>query len=623
MKIAVVGGNLLGCASALNLALMLEHDIRRRMRDANESISVTLYEKAGSLGGNAFRSIPVALSNTAANSLDSLSLSTVSAEVGSARIVNLTKGAFLKELVDIANGCNKAVHILGRTLRFPGEESIHRGKLGAAKANFSWRTSAGGSAVRSFAIWDQTNETYKLRHCGIAVLDTISRFVDGWGIRIALFAVAMHLLIRSFQIPSIFERVMAFSLPCFLFVTFAFGPANVLKHFNKNIAFWMSTVALIRPYGMTVPLSRGSCLGFSKHVEVINTRNLATCCLSVEQLLVSAKLDQYVLASAEDFFKKFRFEPNFVDQYLNPILARAYPDVTPSSLNALAAHLALLDSDFCNNDASATYATMEPCNAALCNAILDAARENIGVDVYLSTTVKSIEALDATSLFRVVSERDGTETSDDFDGIILCVQSASKHRAIHISLPRGIDVNELMKAESLEQTCSETDEYLASGCYIAVVAGRLIPSYFGFSREQDVPDYIQIQNCEHLSQIEIISRSARAMDGISVFVVYCSSDFQESPEFTKVFHDGSQIRLFERRPACDHIARPIPVDKPIDDVLPYYILGKRFIYAAATDRIARHPELDALSARNAASLFSSLVDWSDPVQEQSESEDEL
>lgn len=626
MKIGIVGGNLLGCAAALNLALVVEHDVRLRLRDSSEPLSITIFEKEDSFGGNKFRSIGVSETDdgsSARHFTDDPSVTQV--EVGSSRLINLMNGTFMQELVDYANGTYKALVVYGRAFRIPGEESLYRGKVGAAKPLFLWRYPSSGSAVKSFAVWDNEKQIYKLRHCGSAAMDSLSRFVSGSGIRVALFALVIHFAIESLAVSDMYNRMTSFALPMLLLVLVIMGPSNAVKRFNRNLAFWYSTFSLVRTYGMTVPIWRGSCVGFLKHLEVINNRSLCTCCLSVEQLLNNMQLDKYVLASAGDFFRKFRFDPEFATRFLDPMLAREYCDSSQERLNALASHLALLDSDFGNHEATDALAKIEPCNASLCSALLDAARANAQVEELLSTTVVAIEVIDQSGRIRVTSKDDtGERPAEDFDGVILCVQSASKDRPIRISLSTGVDVDSLMRTQSFETLQRSSGDVSGPGTHIAVVRGRLNPRFFGFTRAQDVPEHIEIHKNDHVSRLEKVSPSIGGSTGMDiVYSLLCSSDFRESLTFAALFEPGAAVLHFERRPADDRLLRPVPVDTSIDDIMPYYVIAKRFIYAAATDHIARHPELDAISARNAASLFSGVVDWNDQTEDADDSEEEL
>jgi hypothetical protein len=608
MKIAVVGGNLLGCAVVLNLALVAEREDECHPDDSPSHItSVVLFEQAPTLGGNAFRSLPTEAAATVA--------------IGSARVLNLAKGTFLRGLVDTVNGQRNAVRVgfLHRTFRIPGTGGVPRGTYNAAPLNHPWRDDRSGS-VRSFGAWDWDFDAYTVRHSGFVFLEVLARLLSGDALRFPFLAGAVYAFLAAMQIESKLARAASLFSPLVLIAVTAIGPGNVLRKFNNSIAFWCSTLSLLYTHGMTVGVSRGATMGFIKHLETVRETNLATCALSVGQLVKRTHLDRYVRASASDFFEKFKYDPLYVSRYLTPVIDAAYPGVGAANVNAFAGHLALLQEDYANSDATDHYTTVAPTNATLCAALVDAAAVNLPVETRLEFRVTAIVFDERLQKYRITSTAyplsSAPKTREEiYDGVVLC---AHVNTDVIIGLANNVDAGELLRGEYGEAGNPEVNKSPSS--HLAIVHGTIIPSFFGFSRDVDVPDIVRATNCPSFAQIERIPPNGRLggisrvnglRAGVGLYSVICSDSFQTGSLFSEMFDSRAEILHYGPRPPLWETVAPLSPSACIDDNVSMLLLGKRFVNAAATDRLARHPEMDAISAMNAASLFSHLVDWTD------------
>jgi hypothetical protein len=610
MKIAIVGGNLLGCATALGLALVAEHDDAKHTEKSKTRLqSAVLFEQSAKLGGSAFRAVHID--------------GAAPVEIGSARLLNAAKGTFLQDLIDVANGHRNAFRLpfLDRAIRIPGTPGISRGQSGAVPLVHPWCDDPAVS-VRSFGAWDRNIDEYTVRHGGFPVLDFLTHLVRGDALRIPFLAAAIYAFMCAMQIPSKITRGLTLLSPLTLLTIAGMGPANAVRRVNKALAFWASTIALLFKHGMTVGVSRGATVGFVKHLEAIRDGNLATCALSVGQLLRRTQLDRYVFASAEDFFARFKYDPLYAERYLTPVVDAAYPGIGTKNVNALAAHFALLQGDYANSDATDLYATAVPSNSSLCPALIKAATANLPVETRLETRVTAIAFDNNLQKYRVTSTSSAasrstsslqTSTKEEiYDGVVLCAHATQD---LTICLANGVDSRELLKGAS--SGFGDVPVIKSPGSYLAIVRGRVNPVFFGYARDVNVPDIVQATCCLGFARFERIRTDGKISiltgkrAGLGLYAVDCSDKFQSHGLLMEMFEAGSELLHFAPRPPLREIVSPLKVCTDIDDAVPFLLLGKRFVYAAATDLMSRHPEMDAISANNAASLFSNSIDWTD------------
>lgn len=609
MKIAIIGGNLLGTATALNLSLAAEADSRRPASAASCAApsAVVVYEQRDSLGGNAFRSVPIPAPSGEDKRV----------EVGHARCLAPTEGSFLFDLCQTANGARGAFRILGRNFRVPGDTALRRGAFGAAQL-VNPVTSA--KFLPSFCVWQWDGEVpgdYVLRHGGYRMVDLFSNVISGPGLRAPFLAGAFVLGREAMKIRHPLTRGVKLLSPLILIAIAVLGPAVLARRLHANLAFWMTTATLLAAHGLTMGIARGAVLGFQKHLSTVCEKNAGTCALSVGILMQRTKLDRYVQASADDIWNKFKYDMVYAKRYLEPLVSRDYAMRSGAEINSLAANFSLLSGDWTNMDATAAYATVAPENAALCSALLQAASAKLSVNTKLETRVKGV-SWDSTTRKYLVKAADGTV--DAFDGVVMCA-NVDMGGDMEIELPNGVDVRELLGSEGPEE---EELNPPSAASHTAIVKGLLEPKFFGFGRELDVPDRVQANDCPYFAYFERVAAPDKEDGDRGVYLVDCSAKF-DGPGglMQKMFSGTPEILHFEPRPPIRHSASPLSPGEPIDNSAPFLVFGNRFIYAAATDRLCRHPELDAIAAMNAASLFSSTVDWeqgSGDVEEEGESD---
>lgn len=609
MKIAVIGGNLLGCATTLDLALVQEHDKRKFPDSTEDPFSVTLFEQTPRLGGNSFKSIPID---------DSLRV-----EVGTHRTLSPYPNTFLSDLIATATDTKSTISVFNRRIPIPGYTQARRGSPSAIPKSYPWRTGSNRRAIRTFAAWDWHDNTYHLRHRGLPLLDFLHKIFDNHIWR-SLALVALLWKMRQLNSTNgIVPRAIALAQVVQLLFVFVLSPRVIISYWQRQYAFWATTLPLLYTHGITPAIARGSSIGFIKHLGDMNSKNAATCSVSLDAFVKRTGLDTYIRGSGEDFVRKFQYNRNFVDRYLAPIVGWQYAGANLNEVSSLAVHFALLDGDFCNLDVTKQFCTIQPENAAICPSFIEAARKTMPVEVNLATKVTAIVLVEASTQYRVSY---GNGQSDLFDGIVMCASPMGSDITIETSL--GSCVSELFgyerNAAAAEEYTMQEAEYIAStegndtpenmadpqSCsHFAVVVGCANPNFFRLCKETDIPDLVQITRAPGVSRFERIRGVLPHKPG--VYTILCGSDLQSSGLIKEMFHDGAEIRYFQPTLKSKYKHCPVPEKKSMDQCVPYMVLGNRFVYAAATDSLADHPEIDAISAVNASSLFSKVVEWSD------------
>lgn len=607
-NIAVIGANLLGCATTLDLALIEEHD-RRVFADSADTFSVTVFERKNRLGGNGFKSVQID--------------NDLCVEVGSYRTLPLLSGTFLTDLVNVANDGLGTLSVGVCRIPIPGSSYARRGKSGAAKVVQPWAHGTYGRVVRSFAAWDWNRDAYHMIHEGWPLLDLVCRVLDN-AIWRSLALAAMLWSIRKLDTTSgLVQRSFMLAQVVFFFLVLVFSPKNIVATWQRNYTFWGTTIPSLWKYGITAAISRGSTIGFIKHLGDMNKKNVATCSISISSLIAKTGLEPYLKGSGDDYVRLFKYNREFVRQYISPVVGWHYAGAKLSDVSSLASHFAMLDADFSDSDVSKRLSTIAPDNATLCTALLDAAKTSLSVDVRLETPVHRIVFDESTKKY-TVSHGDGG--SDLFDGIVLC--ASPKDGELDIDTPVGTHLSDLLgygrDALAAQGNVVQEAEYMASqgmvgerdgeapvapsSCsHFAVVLGKAKPEFFRLTTEKRIPDLVQLTFAPGVSRFERV-REVTA-DRAGVYTVLCGPQFESGGLLGEMFEEGAELKYFEEMPRSMYSHRPVPADKGVDECFPYIVLGNMFIYSAATDNLVKHPEMDAISAVNAASLFSKAVQW--------------
>lgn len=616
-KIAVIGGNLLGCATTLDLALIEEYD-RRVFTDSADSFSVTLFERESRLGGHGLKSLH----------LDNDTI----VEVGSYTTLPVPPGTYLSDLISTVNDGLGTIALGTRRIAIPGATSKRRGKVDSAHMSSAWEWGSYGRVVRSFAVWDWQADAYHLIHEGWTLLDLLHRVMKNEIWRSLVLGAFIWSVNQMMAARGRLNRAIMLAQCVVLGAVLLFGPGRVVASWQRNYTFWGSTLPMMWNYGITSAISRGSTLGFVKHLTEMNTKNASTCAVSVGRLMDRTGLEPYLRGSGDDYVRKFKYDRDFTSRFMAPIIACVYQGAKLSEVSSLASHFALIDADYSNSDTAQRLCTVKGGNESLCKALLETAKDTMSVECKLGTAVKMIVHRENGGY--LVRYGDGQEES--FDGVVLC--ASPQEDEMVIETPLGSSLRELLgydrDLEAAEVHKEQEAEYMASengagmgdeeapvdegSCsHLAIVLGSAKPEFFRMVKESRIPDLVQINHAPGVARFERIREVDEEDTG--VYRVICGEKFREDL-LGEMFEEGAQIQHFDKVKKSVYGHRPIPLNKAIDECFPFIVLGNRFVYAAATDKLAKHPEMDAISAVNAASLFSSAVKWSEGEKDDGEEE---
>lgn len=582
MRVAVIGGNLLGCATVANLALVSELDAAA---GRESDYDVTLFASESSLGAPDFRSVEV----------DGLRV-----ETGRCLTLPLPPNTFLSDLVALARGTAGHFTILGRHLKIPGDNRVARGNPRSCSVAHPWGSGTGNQVVRSSALLDGEADRYVSRHAGFRALDVLHKVLRHPIWRALAWAALAWAAGRVRGAEGPLARGRALAAAVFIFGLALLSPAGVAALVQRFCAFWSGALALVLAHGLPAAIWRGSMEGFFKGLKEANARNRATVAPSIGTLLGRTGLAELAASSISNYITRFQYEPPFVTALLAPGVADAYPSQPREGVNALAMFFALTGEDTSNSDIVARREALSPDNAALCPALVEAARVTTPVDVRLETKVASIKLAAGDGTRYIVSPVGGRP--EEFDAVILCESPDPSSFAVHTA--HGGDVAAVLKY------ADPTPAAYGPATHLVVVRGVARASFFQFASEADVPDRVQASGAR-FAVFERLRAPARDADG--VYRVICGDGLESSGLLAEMFEAGAEVVFCERRAETPYQIGPLGgPGKDVDDEAPPVVLGTRFLYAAAGRRVAVHPEMDAMCARNAASLLARLVNWEAP-----------
>lgn len=580
MKIAVIGGNLLACSTVLNLSLVQEHD--ERVFQSATKFQITLFESLPRLGGNSLRSISIPEHD-------------IAVQVGRYRTLPLLEGSYLRELVDIANDHRGTYAFFGRRFAIPGSTTLRRGRVNAVNVVKPWQSGSYGRVVRSFAAWDWADDRYHLTHSGWTLLDILHRIFDNALWRWLFLALLAHSVRGLLATHGKLARAIALLQSFIILLIALYTPKRLIASWQTHYSFWASTLPMLFRHGITPAIARGGTVAFSSLLAESGRKNTATCAVGVEDLLRRMALQPYVASTADDYVRKFKYDEDFVRRFIEPVVAVQYGGKGLSQVSAMEYHLAMLDADFGNADAAQRLARVVPDNAALCDALVEAAGDGMQVETRLECAVTRIEYDEETEKYAVSTEKD--ETPQLYDGVVLC---ASPERG-NIIFDCAPGIMEMLRSDPPDQekdtVAAQESPYepviKAEACsHLGVITGTARATFFRKRSEKEIPDLITLSHAP-LSQFERLHDGG---NGGGVYRVICGADFVGSGLLDEMFEGGAQVRYMQKRECA--VERELPV-----------VWGKKFVYGRAGRGLGRHAEVDAVLAGNCASLFSEIVGW--------------
>ena len=550
----MIGGNLLGCASAHYIRRVL--DTQREKNDPDDEIII--FEKEAALGGRKFSTL----------SFDGLEVVTGTA----AGIDTESCPLFSSALTDANIVPVKALQSSWAFFDWDGDRTVLAStpsRCLASAANklpfqIVFHALCALLTAKYVALWRAglTPRTLLTDHD-----DVYATFVGG----------GFVLLI-----------ICGFGLIPFRWLSKLWNTALQTIFVNLNAKF---------NYGSSYYMAGTVANQFSEHLCAVEENDSCEGGITVGHILSRCGMAKYAKVGAAELFEKYYVQEQFREDFIAPELTYTYAEsrYRPSHVaNALATMLDMssrLKIPTSLRSRARKLSTNQV--KTVCPKLASAARASLQV----CAEVVGIELDDSKYDLRIRNPQ-GEYTRSGFDAVII----ATTLDAEKFSLDGVVDDVSFEIAQKSIEKESILYDGVASGNllrrnntarYMSIIRGELDPSYFRKSRASSLAIETIVLNALDCAQIVRLSDniwrvlSSQRLDSTSELVI-------------KLFKSTEKIVSWER-------AQRRYVASPMRDIngadVPAFILGKRLIYAAAIDRVANHVEIDCIGARNAASLF--------------------
>ena len=553
MKVAIIGGNLLGCATAVytrkaHEANAAESDDRSENPDANSEI--TIFERLPSLGGNKFRTLTISTPTAA----------------GTASDADLSVAPAFAQLLKDAN-LSPAMY-----------------------------------PAREWAVFDWNADSYTLAGVRSRVLDAVAAsslvyFLQLFALLSTIFfgQLFFKLGIRALLKTGRYgESYLNYFYILWVSHTLLLGlglvPIRSLFRLYSHMFFKLSPrISCGISYGgHSLSILAMHCNQTKAHFETILSRDAASSCVTTGHLLSACGLAKFAKASLTEFLSSYNVDKRLMDDLVLPFVAATYSDtgIKLTDVNALAGLLALLSRSQVPGviHSGARYLGADE-SATLCDRLADAA----GAITKKGVTVTKV--LSKGSRWELTGIAGGKETElGVFDAVVLAA----------VVDPRNFTtdaVDDLASNLSLPNTGKNLVNAAKS---VNLVKGNLRSQYLRQDHTNTVASSTTVVNSVNCSQI------VRVGDD-EWLVTACDTLATGSATADVLFESVEKIVSFEQAPryGCS-----TPITHEHGDDVPTFVLGTRFLNAACTDRIANDINLDVLSAKNTASFFRNVVaDW--------------
>lgn len=579
MRVAIVGANLLGCASAFYVRKALranqqdaepktqppEHQPDHTSTDekqANQvsSDEIVIFEQLPRAGGHKFVSLSVAGQSTPA---------------GTAATFDVLSSPPLTALL-----ADAAIPI-PNTHPFP------------SWAVLDWRADEyriSRNRHRLFLALANSNIVCILLHL-LALFSTISFFfrINAYGLD--AFITGSTAYDRHMDYP----RIMSF------FATLWIGAGIIPPRYMLRFHAWLHFVAMVRiisiiSYGSpSLSILAQLAANLRADLQTIVTHDSVSSAITLGHLLSVCGMAKHAKVSASEFFGRHGITPRLLTDALGPALSAASGDtrVQPDiSANALAAQFALSSYSHLPASLGSTPTRFDAEQTTLlCPALAKAADARLQLETYVSSVMRASEKGKY-----VLSSTDGM-TLGTFDAVLLAAvvdptkfetDSCDEDLRTVLVLPQGEpDLNR-----------QQTNAAAAT----SLVMGRLRAGFFRAGSAAGVADETAVVGSGHVSAV------ARVGNGDEMWRVSGDVGVQNGSNVGKA--------VFEEIQKVQSIVRPtrpyelVPLREVNGRMAPTLILGTRFLNLAAVDRIANDVSLDVLAARNAGSFFrNGVVSW--------------
>lgn len=562
MKVAIVGGNFLGCATAHYLRRTLD-DARTPAADddAAPNDEIVIFDKSPALGGHKF----------------------VTEKLGGVDVLTGTAADIETSASPLFSGLLADAGIEPALLSKPPD----------------------------WAVFDWDKDQYRLSCVPLPFVSVLMSsplfrlLIHVFCVASTAFFVQMHRRGELFDMFRYSDDVWATLLMVWmLFIAFCgFGivPVRLLVGMYNRM-FMSSFVGLSArfAYGSAPDMAHEIAKQMSEHLQVVHENNSCSSGITVGHLLSRCGLAKYARVAASEQLESFHINESFRDDIIAPALAAAYSEsrFRPSHVsNSLATMLEMMTR-------APFPAVVRPRarrlsvnqTKTLCPKLASAARARLQVCTDVVGILRDESAPHKYSLR--VRTKQGENIMNGFDAIVLAATvDASTFNTddvipeLHTELAQTDDVNTRapLDAEALSSSVRRRN---TARC-MAIVVGNLKASYFRRRSPAAVATHSFVLNSIDCAEVTRV--------GPRVYRVLCADKLDKDSELVQnLFESVERINSWERAPAR-YFATPMRSINGRD--VPAIVLTTRIINAAATDRVGNHVEIDCLSARNTASLF--------------------
>lgn len=559
MKVAIVGANLLGSATALYTRRNLDAN---HADDQNHSVEdeIVVFEKRSHAGGNKF----VVIDNGQAQ-----------VTAGSASDVDVNSAPALLQLM-------KDAHI-----------SLPETRPSPEWALFDWEADSYKlSQMHSRIIAHVCNSTRLLLTLQVFLLSSswyLYRKMDARGLD--AFVTTDSYGERYLNYPVI----LWFSIITMLL--YGIVPIKYVLHLYNHLFFIFSVriIGGINYGGHSISMVEMLVKQMKQHITVVIEQDSASSCVTLSHLLSACGMAKYAKKSIAEHVNIYNIHQSLLDHTVSPSLAHIYANSqvkANSDTNSLAALLCMLSS--CPIPtylrSRATYLDARE-TRQLCPSIIQAANAKLRLGI----EVTSLD-VHAIKQWRLHGISDGKRIDlGVFDAVVIA--AAIDPRTFSTDVTNNLDIS-LCLTPRTNGHCSSSGVNVAK--FTSLIKGNIRALYVARASPDALATRTTILNSVNCSKIIRVQNDN-----------WCISS-SEAPTkdpnvVSSTFEHMEDVVILERAPRA-YGCTPLREAGGRDE--PELILGRRLLYAACIDRVANDVNLDILSARNASSLFrNGVADW--------------
>ncbi|PXF48908.1 hypothetical protein BWQ96_01250 [Gracilariopsis chorda] len=447
MRVAIIGGNLLGCATAFYT------------RKANPHAHIHIFERRSRLGGNKLA--------TRAHAL-----------LGSACTTDVSSAPLFLHLLSQAR-----IKLTCSPVR--AQWALFDLKLD------SYKLSSMPSLLLRYCIHSRVIPIL----LQLASLSATAFFVNAFSRGTNPFL----RYARSTPTPTVLHfPTLALFAAC---ATFAFGlvPSPLmLRLFNfLFFVFWVRLIAAITYGAESIAVLSSVINHMHNHLSAIVKHDAASSCVTLGHLLSACGLGKYVKQSSTAFFSKYRLHPELLPDTIHPALVHTYADSTaPRDASALAVLLAMLAKSPLPASQRSTPTILSSTDAdSICPALATASSAHLTMNTYVTDVRKSS---DRWHLF-TQSNHSEKLSLGEYDAVILAAVVDPSRFSAH-GLGEHLAESLALTAELSDKSTSRTTLNVAK--YTAIVKGVINADYLRKSSPSALPTFTTVLNSVNCTEIQ-------------------------------------------------------------------------------------------------------------------------